>query len=52
MPWKSIGSVVSHWFRNRDEEGYVMLPTGYPSNRALFAAFNDNDKLLLPTTSM
>lgn len=42
VPWKSIGN-ISHRCRNRDEEGDVMLPTGYPSNRALFAAFNDND---------
>lgn len=31
---------ISHRFRGPGKKGYVMLPTGYPSNRALFATFS------------
>lgn len=34
---------VAHHFRGVGKEGYAMLPISYPVNRALFAAFFEND---------
>lgn len=43
MPWKSVSVAVSNWFKDLNEDGYAMLPTGFPSNRAFFAAVSTMD---------
>lgn len=34
--WKMVGEIISRRFRNNHKECFVMLPTGFPENRALF----------------
>lgn len=43
MPWKSVGRVISHRFKKSGKGKYSMLPTGDPTNRALFVTHNESD---------
>lgn len=40
LSWKSVGIVLSQNFRRGANQGFTMMPTGIPSNRALLLTAN------------
>lgn len=48
VPWKSVVTAVSYQFRGIGRDCFVMLPTSYPINRALFTnSFEDELNTIL-----